>query len=156
MKIDSDGLIQELDDPDIRQELTLEHMNFWFSRSQEILFAAGDEHDYDVHSVAQSARPPHWDSSREAWVFAYPHVAAEYFEEGTDPHDIRPNEADVLAFPWEEMRGQEFGDTGKTFEEVFPTFPIVFLPKVSVEGIEAINYLDSSREETRQRMEGNQ
>lgn len=54
------------------------------------------------------------------------------FEHGVDPHVIEASDAEMLAFEWSEMAGVEFGETGRTFDEVFAdTWPVVFFPKVN-------------------------
>lgn len=54
------------------------------------------------------------------------------FEFGVDPHPIEATGGDLLAFPWPEMAGVPFGDTDKTFDEVFAdTWPMVFFPRVN-------------------------
>jgi len=88
--------------------------------------------DYDLEHIVQDVRGPMVEqngnsvSIRVEWPFS------AMFEFGVDPHVIEAKDASVLAFPWPEMEGEEFGDTGKNFEEVFAdTWPVVFLPKVN-------------------------
>lgn len=119
--------------------------NRWFSTSQEALFAAGDEHDYEVQDVDRAAMPPQWDSGAGGFVMHWPHIASQWFNAGTAPHEVSGDP--VLAFEWEEMKGEEFGDTGKTFDEVYSdTWPVVFLPEVEVSGIEALRYYERGEE----------
>lgn len=120
------------------RDLAMEAANRWFSASNENLLRAGDQFEYEVFPVVQSAQPPQWDPREEAAVMSWPHVASVFFEHGTTQHEIEGNP--LLAFEWEEMRGEEFADTGETFEEVFDTFPLVFLPRVNVEGIPRIGF----------------
>lgn len=117
----------------------------WFSTSQEVLYGGGDEHGYDVASVAQAARPPQWDESEGGYVFQYPHEASQYFEDGTVPHEVEGNP--VLVFEWENAP-QEVQDM---FDETFPT---VFLPKVNVDGIEALDYFKEGERAARNYLEG--
>lgn len=128
---------------DVSQEAVMEAANRWFSKSNDHLLRGGDEHDYDVFPVVQAAQPPQWDG--EAAVMAWPHRASIFFEHGTTRHEVEGDP--ILAFEWEEMRGEEFGDTGQTFEEVFDTFPTVFLPSVTVEGIPRIGFAAEGRRE---------
>lgn len=122
----------------------------WFTASQDALFAGGDEHGYDVENVAQAASEPRWDETEGGYAFHYFHRAARFFNDGTAPHDI---EGDPwLAFEWEEMHGEEYGDTGRTFDEVFSdTFPLVFFRQVHVEGITALNFFEKGRREAERR-----
>lgn len=65
-------------------------------------------------------------SVRVEWPFS------ALFEFGVDPHVIEASGASVLAFEWPEMEGEEFGNTGRNFEEVFAeTWPTVFFPAVN-------------------------
>lgn len=132
----------------VAKDAALEAANRWFSAANERLMQAGDELDYDTFSVAQAARPPRWDNQQGAYIIAWPHVAAQYFEYGTAPHEVTGS---PLAFDWPEMEGEEFGDTGKTFDEVFEdTWPTVFLQRAEVDGVERIGYrLHGEREARR-------
>ena len=87
--------------------------------------------DYDIDHVWRDAEGPDVTrGDREVriqirWPFS------SQFEFGVDPHVIEASDADMLAFPWPEMEGVEFGNTGQTFDEVFEeTWPIVFFPEV--------------------------
>lgn len=118
------------------KEVAREAANRWHSAYVEYLLSFGDKYGYDVYPVAQAALPPQWDASEGAYVFKNPHRAAGFFENGTAPHEITPSQADALAFEWPGMRGEPFGDTGKTWDEVFEdSWPTVFLQKVEVKGI---------------------
>lgn len=88
--------------------------------------------DYDIDHVWEDVEGPETTRVgddlhvRIMWPFS------SQFEFGVDPHVIEASDADMLAFPWPEMEGEEFGDTGKNFEEVFAeTWPVVFFPKVN-------------------------
>jgi len=89
------------------------------------------ENGYDIDHIWQDAessieRGANAITIRGKWPFS------AQFEFGVDPHVIEANDADFLAFPWPEKRGEEFGNTGKNFEEVFEdTWPVVFFPKVN-------------------------
>lgn len=93
--------------------------------------AYADTNNYDISHIwedAESSIERNADAItiRGEWPFS------AQFEHGVDPHVIEANDADMLAFPWPEMRGEEFGNTGKNFEEVFAdTWPVVFFPKVN-------------------------
>jgi len=140
---DDDGMDEAFSD--LSKEVAKEAANRWFSAANERLVEFGDRLDYDVSSVSQSGVPPQWDEQEGAWLFGFTHVAAVYFEFGTAPHEIEGDP--ILAFEWEEMRGEEFADTGKTFEEVFDEFPTVFLPATQVSGIERIGYVAHGQRE---------
>lgn len=146
MKINADGLTKALDDPAVKKELTREAANRWFSTSQETLYSAGDNHEFEVYPVAQSAVPPQWDESEGAWIFAYPHVAAPHFEWGTAPHEIEARQAEVLAFEWPDAPQ----DVQEMFEDTFPT---VFFRSVEVDGIPALKFLRTGREEAKRFLE---
>lgn len=149
--------ISELEDAyeDLSREEAREAAGRWFSVSQERLLEGGDAHGYDVSSVAQAASPPQWDGSEGGFVFKYFHPAARYFEDGTDPHEVTPSQADALAFEWPEMRGEPFGDTGQTWDEVFAdSWPTVFLPRTEVSGIEALDYFKMGRQAALRFLEG--
>lgn len=137
MKIDSRELQDAIEDQG--PKLVRDMADEWFSRSQERLYTAGDEHGYEVFPVAQSGQPPEWDSSREAWVFSYPHLAAPFFEFGTAPHEIEAH-GGFLAFEWPDAPPE----IRERFKETFPT---VFFKRVRVDGIDALKYLRGSRNE---------
>lgn len=139
--VEADDL--ELALQDVSKEAVMEAANRWFSASNESLLSAGDDLEYDVFPVVQSAQPPQWDARQEAAVMSWPHTASLFFENGTTKHEVEGDP--LLVFEWEEMRGEEFADTGKAFEEVFDTFPTVFLPKVEVDGIPRIGFGASGR-----------
>ena len=129
------------------RELAGELANRWFSRANEILTSAGDELEYETFPVVQSGTPPQWDEAEGAFVMSFSHAAASYFEYGTTAHEVKAKEADVLAFEWPEMANERFGDTNKTFKEVFSdTWPTVFFPETQPDGIPAIRYLQRGRE----------
>ncbi|MFB6189336.1 MAG: hypothetical protein ABEI57_05585 [Halapricum sp.] len=119
----------------------------WFSRSQELLYDAGDDHDYEVYPIAQAAQPPEWDDAAGGYVFVYPHAASIFFEEGTDEHEIEAQQADYLAFEWP--------DAPDEIQEQFAaTFPTVFFKKVEVDGLPAIRYVANSRQAGLEALEG--
>lgn len=121
------------------KDLAMEAGNRWFSWSQEIFTEGGDKHGYDIFPVVQSARPPEW--AGDAAKFVYPHDATEFFEKGTTAHEVEANQADVLAFEWEDAPPE----VRDMFEETFPT---VFFPSVEVEGIERIGGIERGRQRT--------
>lgn len=123
----------------------------WYSKAQKRLYDLGDEMDFEVYPVAQSAVPPSWEGDK--WVFRYPHEAAMFFEYGAAEHEIEPVNADVLAFEWPDMAGEPFGDTGKTWDEVYASsWPTVFLPKVEHPGMPALRFIRDSKSEVEQDM----
>lgn len=123
----------------------------WYSKAQKRLYDLGDEMDFDVYPVAQSGVPPQWNG--EAWVMEWPHFAAMFFEYGAEEHEIEPVDAEILAFEWPEMAGEPFGDTGKTWDEVYSSsWPTVFLPKVDHPGMPALRFVRDSRDEVEQDM----
>lgn len=119
----------------------------WFSTSQEVLYEKGDEHDYDVASVAQAALPPQWDSSRDGYVFEYLHHATRFFNDGTAPHEVEAQQADFLAFEWEDAPPE----IQEMFEETFPT---VFFKSVEVDGIPALRFFEAGQQEAERYLEG--
>lgn len=113
--------------------------NRWFSRSQEILQEEGDAAGYNHSSVLQSGQPPQFDG--ESWRFGYGHTASVFFEFGTEPHTITPNQADMLVFEWE--------DAPAEVREMFSdTFPTVFFREVEVDGIDELRYVRDGRAQT--------
>lgn len=129
----------------VSEDAAMEAARRWFSRSNEVLTQAGDDLEYETFPVVQSAQPPQWDDNEGAAVMSWPHRASVFFEKGTTAHEVEGDP--LLVFEWEAMRGEEFGDTGKTFEEVFDDFPTVFLPRVNVEGIERIAFAQKGRQQ---------
>lgn len=129
----------------VAREFAMEAANRVFSHANETLLSAGDDLEYEVFPVAQSAIAPQWEDREQAAVMEWPHRAARFFNDGTTAHEVEGDP--LLVFEWEEMRGEEFADTGKTFEEVFDDFPTVFLPRVNVDGIERIGFVDKGLRE---------
>jgi len=119
----------------------------WHSEADRLLLERGDEEGYEVFPLVQGSVWTGWDEAEGGWAFHYPHFAAAIFEYGTDPHPIEADEADYLAFEWPEMEGVEFGDTGKTFDEVFESsWPTVFFKEIMHPGTEPLRYVrDSAR-----------
>jgi|GEM_PF-2252089 len=145
-EIESDELVLGLEE--VSEEAALELTNRWFSYSQEELYEQGDEHGYDVASVAQAAVPPEWDDQEGAGTFAYMHEAAQYFEFGAKEHEIEAVNAEYLAFDWPEMAGEPFGNTGLTFDEVFESsWPTVFFKSITHPGMPALRFLRGTRED---------
>lgn len=133
------------------REASQEFARRWYSKSRKRLYDLGDEMQFEVYPVAQSAQPPSWDGG--AWVFHYPHKAALFFEYGAAEHEIEPVNAEVLAFEWPDMAGEPFGDTGKTWDEVYASsWPTVFLPKVNHPGMPALRFIRDSKAEVEQDM----
>lgn len=87
--------------------------------------------DYDISHIYRDAESD-FDRTDDAVVIEAEWPFSSQFEFGVDPHVIEAKDADMLAFPWPEMEGEEFGNTGQNFEEVFSeTWPVVFFPKVN-------------------------
>lgn len=129
---------------ELGRELAMEAANRWFSWSQEIFLEGGDQHGYDIFPVVQAAHPPEW--AGDEVEFVYPHDATVFFEKGTTAHEVEANQADVLAFEWEDAPPE----VRDMFEETFPT---VFFPSVEVEGIERIGGIERGRQRTLRWME---
>jgi len=122
---------------EIARKATEDAVTEWYSKAVELLYARGDEHEYEVFPVAQASMPPEWDTSEEAWVFTFPHVAAAIFEFGAVPHEIEAKNAEYLAFEWP--------DAPPEIQEQFSaTFPKVFFQKVDHPGVEALHYVTDS------------
>lgn len=144
-EVNDDGLEEALTAQS--EEVAKEAANRWFSEANELLLEAGDDHEYDVFPVVQSAQPPQWDSTEQAFVMHWPHTAARFFEHGTTKHEVEAQQADMLAFEWPEMANEQFGDTGQTFKEVFSdTWPTVFFESTEPDGIPRIGYLRRGRQ----------
>lgn len=87
--------------------------------------------DYDIDHIWQDAESD-FNRIDDAVVIEAEWPFSSQFEFGVDPHVIEADDADMLAFPWPEKEGEEFGNTGQNFEEVFSeTWPVVFFPKVN-------------------------
>ena len=114
--------------------------------SQEILLEEGDDREYEVFPIVQSATPGQWDESRGAAVFEYSHRAAVFLHDGTQTHEIVADDG-VLAFEWPDAP-QEVQDM---FESTFPT---VFFPSVEVEGLPALKYAERGLSEAADWLEG--
>jgi len=117
-----------LPDRDEARELAEDLLAF----AEERWKAYASANDYDIEHIWEDAEVtdvsvgPRSVGFRVEWPFS------AMFEFGVDPHVIEAKDADVLAFPWPEMEGEPYGDTGKTWDEVFAdTWPVVFLPRVN-------------------------
>lgn len=152
VEVDLSGLEEQLDTHS--ENVALEAANYWYSWSYDRLINIdSEETDSNLFSIAESSIPPTNDSGD--WVSHWSHLATVWAEYGTDPHEIRPIRAQVLAFPWEEMQGEPFGDTGMTWDEVYAsTWPIVFLPKVNHPGTKEHRFIRDGRQETVRWLEG--
>lgn len=127
------------------REATEDFARRWHSQADQLLVRRGDEHEYEVQKIMQGSIWGGWNEAEEAWTFHYTHLAAPFFEFGTDPHPIRAKNAEFLAFPWPEMEGEEFGNTGMTFEEVFSdSWPTVFFKEVMHPGTEPLRFVTDS------------
>lgn len=132
----------EGDFEEVSREVADEAANRWFSWSQEDLYKKGDRFDYDVSSVAQSGQPPQWSEGDGGFVFTYDHHAAPFFEMGAKEYEIEAQEAEFLAFEWE--------DAPPEVEEMFSdTYPTVFFKSVNHPGMPELRYLRDSRERVR-------
>ena len=110
----------------------------WFSAANKALIDGGDEYGYETFGVAQSGMPPERDG--DDWVFGFSHHAAQFLNDGTEPHVIRAKEADFLAFEWP--------DAPAEVQEMFEaTFPLVFFKEIDHPGTEALRYMERSRDE---------
>ena len=124
-----DDLEQALLDDAHRKASGIEGMMMLMAETNWRRYA--NENGYDIDHIWKDAESS---IQREADAIT---ISAEWpfsaqFEHGVEPHTIEATNADFLAFPWPEMRGEEFGNTGKNFEEVFAdTWPVVFFPKVN-------------------------
>lgn len=137
------------------RDFTQEAMRRWYAWSQDVLQRRGDALGYEWYPIMQNMVPPYWNESEGRWEFAARHYATVFFEYGAEPHEIRARRADWLAFPWPEMEGEEFGDTGMTFDEVFAdTWPVVFFKKIDHPGMEETRFLRDGRDKTRGWMGG--
>lgn len=144
-----EGGITELrvDFENIAREEALEAANRWYSKAVDLLYEGGDDYDYEVFPVAQSSTPPEFDDSVQGYAFAFPHPAAWYFEKGTEPHTIEPTNADALVFEWP--------DAPPEIREMYEdTFPTVFFPRVEVDGIERLDYVERGRAAAERYLEG--
>jgi hypothetical protein len=138
MDIDAGDLAEGL--AGLSDAVAQEAANRWFSRSQELLQERGDGEDYEVFPVVQSGVPPQYDPGEGGYVFGYPHVAAPFFEHGTEPHEIRAKRAEFLAFEWP--------DAPPAVREMFEvTFPTVFFKRVEHPGTAALEFTADARRE---------
>jgi len=113
----------------------------WYSRSQDRLLRTdevGVDRQYETWPVAQSGIPPQEDGGD--YVFGYTHHAAQYLNDGTEPHVIRAVNAEWLAFEWPDAP-QEIRDM---FEATFPT---VFFKEIEHPGTRALRYMERSADE---------
>jgi hypothetical protein len=133
----------------VAREATRPRANEWHSKATELLYERADEQEFDVQSIAQSALPPQWDDSEQAWVFTFPHTAAPFLEFGADEHEIAAKNAEFLAFEWPEGGDVVLDEeTGTTVREAFEkTFPTVFFKKVNHPGVPALKYMRDSWKE---------
>lgn len=132
----------------IAREGTREIAKEWHSKSDQLLLRRGDKFEFEVFPLVQGSIPPEWVDAEQAWMFYYPHEAAIFLHEGADPHPIEAEEGSMLAFPWPEMAGVEFGDTGMTFDEVFSdTWPTVFMKEVEHPGIPPLRFVEDAWKE---------
>jgi hypothetical protein len=131
---------------EISRDQAMEAANRVFSWSQDNLYAAGDDRGYDVESVAQMAQPPQWVESEGGAVVEYPHPASNFFEDGTQTHEIVAD-GETLAFEWP--------DAPREVQEMFEeTFPTVFFESVEVEGIEPLGFLRGALIDAERWLEG--
>ncbi|GGO03509.1 hypothetical protein [Haloarcula pellucida] len=143
IEIDSGTLAVEFEG--VGRDMALEAANRAFSASQEELTEGGDKHGYDTYPVVQSGTPPQWDDQLGGAVFDYRHPAAYFFEVGTQTHTV-PGD-DVLVFEWPDAPPE----VREMFDDSFPT---VFLPEATVDGIERIDYVKSGMRIAEQWLEG--
>lgn len=134
----------------VSKEQAEQAMRRWYSWSQDELRQAGDRLGYEWSPVMMNMEPPFWNERTQRYEFLSQHFATVFFEYGAEPHEIRARRAEFLAFPWPEMENEEFGNTGKTFGEVFAdTWPIVFFKETSHPGMEETRFLRKGRDRAR-------
>jgi len=141
VEIDSRALVKRADQ--MARQLTRDGMDVWFSKSQDTLYEADSEDEgSNLYPIGQSAQPPTWDEAAGGWRFSYTHIAAVFHEFGTEDHEVRAREAEVLAFEWPDAPAE-------VREEFRETFPLVFYPKTEVSGVREIGYVRAGREAAR-------
>jgi len=138
--VSGDGESFEAQMEAVAKDATKEAANEWHSKSIEMLYQRGDEHEFDVYPIAQSSLPPEWDDAEEAWAFVFPHVAAPILQFGADEHEIEAKNAEYLAFEWPDAPPE----IRERFEETFPT---VFFKSVEHPGVPALHWLSDSWKE---------
>lgn len=117
----------------------------WFSAAQDALLRTGEvgvDQDYETWPVAQSGIPPQEVDGDP--VFGFEHHAAQFLNDGTEPHVIRAKEAEMLAFEWPDAP-QEVRDM---FEATFPT---VFFKEIDHPGTRALRYMERGADEVTRR-----
>lgn len=148
--VDTSGLEEELQD--LSKEASGDLARRWFTYSQDLLLDRGESYpgeadQAEVQSVVQSAQPPQWNG--EAWEFSYNHIAAPFFEFGTEAHKITPNPpTEFLKFPWpdapdeiQERFEDQWADPTHWLEE-----PEVLLREVNHPGTPELRYVRDSRD----------
>jgi len=143
-ELDTDELAVEMEG--FGRDQAMEAANRAFSASQENLTAAGDAKDYETFPVVQSGQPPTWDSGRGAAVFGYSHEASNFFEYGTQTHEVVA-EGETLVFEWPEAPPE----VQEMFESSFPT---VFFPQTEPSGIDQIGYVRGGLRDAKYWLEG--
>ena len=140
IEIDADQLADGIDPKAATRDVARE----WFDDAQETLLERGDEHEFEVFPVVQAAKPPSW--TGDSWEFSFDHVAAVFFERGTQPHVIRPVNAEVLLFEWPDAPPE----VREKFEPLwsdpshFLDEPEVMFPEVEHPGTPALRFLRDS------------
>lgn len=155
VEIDPDEFADALDAENVEKRAAEETAREWYTLAQDLLLERGENYaahggrsdSAEVHGVVQTAHPPEWDESRQAWVFGFSHSWAAGFEYGTDPHTIEPVTADFLKFPWpdapdhiKERFRPQWDDPDHFLEE-----PEVLLKQVEHPGTPALRFVRDSR-----------
>ena len=137
-----------LDDPDVRKDLTEDLIRDWYSNSQELFYERGDQAGYEVYNVAQATMPPEWDG--ESWSFAFLRKESIWFEFGTEEHEITPNPpTKMLLFEWPDMPAEveeKFEDRWSDPDD-WLEYPQVMFPRVHHPGTKELKFLRDSRDE---------
>lgn len=155
VELNPQDLVDELQSVDALREASNELAREWYTVSQDVLLERGENYaewggnseSAEVHPVVQSAVPPEWDDRREAWVFTYTHEWSEGFEFGTEPHTIKPVNADFLKFPWPDGPDDVLERFQPMWEDPdhFLEEPEVLLKQVDHPGTPALRFLRDSR-----------
>lgn len=101
MTVEAGGIEGAVEDN--QKQLTSKPARRWFTLSQDMLLDRGEDYpgeadQAEVHGIVQSGHPPEWTGER--WEFYFSHLAAPFFEFGTEPHTIEARDGGFLKFPW--------------------------------------------------------
>lgn len=143
------------------RELLEEAIRRWFSASQRHLNEAVSQRaDLDssrdqrgslegrrsngMYAILQSGMLLGRDADGDL-AFGYTHPAAEYHEFGTEPHTIRPDDGDVLAFKWPDAPDGVVDMFTAEGEDRSDWDGWVYFPKVEHPGNPAIGFVTKGR-----------